>query len=67
MGLLKQLLLQLQEGRMGTHLEHMREHVVHGTTMNSNNIAVDRLVQMCTSTKSRTSVHTRTHALTSIL
>ena len=32
----------LQEGRMPTHLDHMREHVVHGTTMNSSNIAVDR-------------------------
>ena len=26
---------------MPTHLDHM-EHVLHGTTMNSNNIAVDR-------------------------
>lgn len=39
-----------QEGRMPAHLEHMREHVVHGTTMNSNNIAVDRSVHLPTLT-----------------
>ena len=29
---------------MGAHMDHMRQHVVHGTTTNSNNIAVDRHV-----------------------
>ena len=37
-----------QEGRMPAHLDHMREHVVHGTTMNSNNIAVDRSAHLAT-------------------
>ncbi len=33
---------------MPAHLDHMREHVVHGTTTNSNNIAVDRSVHLAT-------------------
>ncbi|DBB06978.1 hypothetical protein WJX77_001835 [Trebouxia sp. C0004] len=38
----KQAMCRISEGRMPAHLDHMREHVVHGTTTNSNNIAVDR-------------------------
>ncbi|KAA6429749.1 MAG: DNA-directed DNA RNA polymerase mu [Trebouxia sp. A1-2] len=38
----KQAMCRISEGRMPAHLDHMREHVVHGTTMNNNNIAVDR-------------------------
>lgn len=36
---------------MPAHLDHMREHVLHGTTMNSNNIAVDRSVSMSPSVR----------------
>ncbi len=47
-GNLKEKLVMAQEGRMPAHLDHMREHVVHGTTTNSNNIAVDRSVHLAT-------------------
>ncbi|KAL3160377.1 hypothetical protein ABBQ32_010704 [Trebouxia sp. C0010 RCD-2024] len=38
----RQAMCRISEGRMGAHLDHMRQHVLHGTTTNSNNIAVDR-------------------------
>lgn len=34
--------MYVQEGRMPKHLDHMREHVVYGTSLHGGNIVADR-------------------------